>query len=109
MTSPRNGVHPQLEEQANRMIRESLKGVTKHSEKSDILTPWKEQDRKNREVYVESGTPDPTSRRGMFHRAWNSRDDHLNSREGMSRGGGRTASPGGTLSSFVEDHHGDDQ
>lgn len=102
MSNPRRGVHPQLEAQADRLIRESLKGVTKHSEKSDILTPWKEQDRRNREVYVESGTPDPTARRGMFHRAWNSARPDLNSREGMSRGGGRTANPGGSLSSFIE-------
>lgn len=52
------------------------------SEKSDILTPWKEMDRRRREVYTESGVPDGALRRGMYHRAWNSEFPHLNSTEG---------------------------
>ena len=103
MTAPRNGIHPQLEKVANEMLRVSLAGVTKHSEKSDILTPWKEQDRKNREVYVEGGVPDGATRRGNFHRAWNSRDDHLNSRDGITRGS-RTREVGGSLAGFVGQH-----
>lgn len=97
----RRGVHAQLEAQADRLIRESLKDVTKHSEKADILTPWKEQDRRNREVYVESGTPDPSVRRGMFHRAYNPERLDLNSREGLSRGGRREM--GGSMSEHVSD------
>lgn len=73
-----------MENEANRLIRESLQGVTKHSEKADILTPWKEQDRKRREVYVASGTPDPAVRRGIFHRALNPTQSHLNSRDGIA-------------------------
>jgi hypothetical protein len=78
----RHGVHAQLEEAATEMIRESLKGVTARSEKSDILTPWKEKDRKNREVYPASGFADGALRRGMYHRAWNPTAPHLNSRDG---------------------------
>lgn len=79
---PRSGVHPELEEEANRIIRESLRGVTARSAKADILTPWKEQDRKSREVYNATGVADPSSRRGMFHRSWNPSRPDLNSVDG---------------------------
>jgi hypothetical protein len=76
------GVHAPLEDAATELIRLSLEGVTSMSEKSDILTPWKEMDRRRREVYTESGTPDGALRRGMYHRAWNSQHRHLNSIDG---------------------------
>ncbi len=101
MNLPKRGVHPQLEAQADRLIRESLKDVTKCSEKADILTPWKEQDRRRREVYVESGIPDPSVRKGMFHRAYNPERLDLNSREGLARSGRREM--GGSLSEHVGD------
>jgi hypothetical protein len=77
-----SGVHPTLDDAATELIRESLEGVTSMTEKSDILTPWKEMDRRRREVYTEAGAPDAASRRGMYHRAWNSTHPHLNSVEG---------------------------
>lgn len=77
-----SGIHVQLEEAATELLRKSLEGVTSMSAKADILTPWKEMDRRRREVYTESGTPDGALRRGMYHRAWNSRSPHLNSVEG---------------------------
>jgi hypothetical protein len=95
-----------LEKAANEMLRQSMAGVTKHSEKSDILTPWKEQDRLRREVYVESGVPDGTTRRGNFHRAWNPERPDLNSRDGISRGG-RTREMGGSLQGFLDSHQED--
>lgn len=67
------------------MLRDSLAGVTKHSDKSDLLTPWKQQERYRREVYVTSGTPDPSVRSGIFSRAQNPARPHLNSREGTAR------------------------
>lgn len=73
----RNGKHKQLEEEADRLIRQSLVGVTKHSAKSDILTPWKEAERYRREVYPASGVADNT-RKGMFHRVANSSKPDLN-------------------------------
>lgn len=85
MASVRRGVHRPLEDAANQMIRESLKGVTSHRAKSDILTPWKEASRKRREVYVATGSPDPSIRRGMFNRVANTRKPELNSREGVAR------------------------
>ena len=80
------GVHQQLEAAANELIRESLKGVTSMAAKADILTPWKENDRKSREVYSPTGVADASVRKGMYNRTWNSRDAHLNSRDGHVRG-----------------------
>lgn len=77
-----SGVHQQLDDAATEMIRKSLEGVTSMAAKSDILTPWKDQDRKRREVYSSEGVPDGALRRGMFHRAWNSTHRHLNSVDG---------------------------
>lgn len=84
MAIARRGVHLQLEAEANRLLRESLEGVTKHSEKADLLTPWKERERRRREVYTTSGTPDASIRRGIFHRALNPSRPHLNSRDGIA-------------------------
>lgn len=72
----------ELEGIADELIRESLTGVTSRAAKSDILTPWKQQDRWDHEVYPGSGVADPAVRRGMFGRAWNRRHPHLNSRDG---------------------------
>lgn len=94
----RSGVHAALEAEANRLIKESLAGVTSHSAKSDILTPWKEGERYRREVYVESGVPDSSTRRGMFHRVLNPARPELNSRDGVAPARSRT---GGTLAAFV--------
>lgn len=79
----RRGVHHGLEEEANAILKEAFKGVTRHRDKSDILTPWKAAERAKREVMVPSGTPDGTVRRGSFHRAWNPEHAHLNSAEGL--------------------------
>jgi hypothetical protein len=82
MSRLRYGVFLELEEEANRLITESLAGVTSRAAKSDILTAWKEEDRRGREVYTSTGFADPAVRRGMFGRAWNPRHPHLNSRDG---------------------------
>jgi hypothetical protein len=100
MAPLRHGVHRQLEDEANRLIRESLKDVTRHSEKADILTPWKDIDRHRREVYVPSGVPDPAHRQGIFHRRANLQRPDLNSRDGLARG--RRLGIGGSLSQHVE-------
>lgn len=90
-----------LEAAANELIRKSLEGVTSMAEKSDILTPWKEQDRRSREVYNPSGVADSSLRSGMYHRSWNSRDAHLNSRDGVATRGSRTGMSS-SLENFVE-------
>jgi hypothetical protein len=82
----RRGVHLPLEEEANRIIKESLAGATRN-DKSDILTPWKLQDRLNHEVYVASGTPEAHLRKGRFGRVYNPRNPHLNSQDGTSASG----------------------
>ena len=78
----RNGTCRELEAIADELIRESLQGVTSREAKSDILTPWKQQDRWDHEVYPGSGIADPAVRRGQFSRAWNGKYPHLNSRDG---------------------------
>lgn len=85
----RRGVHRDLEDAADAMIKESLKSVTRHSDKSDILTPWKEQERRRREIYVPSGTPDASNRQGIFHRTINTGSPHLNSRNSSTSRGSR--------------------
>lgn len=96
----RFGVHAPLEDEATRLIMASLKGVTSMSAKSDILTPWKEQNRHDREVLVSSGMPDAAIRMGMFHRKWNSHQQHLNSRDGITAGRQRETS----LAAFVDEN-----
>jgi len=78
----RHGVCHQLEEEADRLIAESLKGCTSREAKSDILTPWKLEDRMNREILTSTGVADPAVRKGMFKRTWNPKHSHLNSRDG---------------------------
>ena len=81
-----SGVNITLEDLADEMIRRSLEGVTRYCEKDDILTPWKQQMRKSREIYTQSGVPDSSIRRGMYHRIANERQTWLNSRDGISKG-----------------------
>lgn len=95
----RYGVHHELEAEADRLIKQSMAGVTSMAAKSDVLTPWKEQDRKNKELLV--GVADPAARKGMYHRAYNNRDVHMNSRDGNSPRGHRT---GSTLAEFVSNN-----
>ncbi len=94
----RFGVHRPLEDAADRMIRDSLAGVHSHTAKRDVLTPWKENQRRRREVLVPSGTPDAALRRGNFHRAEGAA--HLNSRQGIV-GSQRIPS---SLARFVAEH-----
>lgn len=82
----KSGIHEQLEAEADALIFGSLKDVTSREEKSDILTPWKEKNRKSREILSRTGHPiDGALRRGMYHRAYNSRQTHLNSYDCPSR------------------------
>jgi hypothetical protein len=82
----RSGIHEQLEAEADALIFGSLKDVTSREEKSDILTPWKEKNRKSREILSRSGHPiDGALRRGMFHRTYNPVQTHLNSYDGPTR------------------------
>lgn len=81
----RYGVNKALEAVADQLLHDSLVGVTSMEEKKDILTPWKQKDRLDHEVYLPSGSPDAATRRGVYHRAWNPRDRHLNSSDGVAR------------------------
>lgn len=82
----RSGVNELLEAEADALIFGSLKDVTSREEKSDILTPWKEKNRRSREILSRSGHAiDPALRRGMFHRTYNRVQTHLNSYDGPTR------------------------
>lgn len=108
MGNPRYGVHAELEAEANRLLKESMAGITSQTAKRDILTPWKEKDRREREVYTDSGSPDSSMRKGMYHRAYNPTSPHLNSRDGIVRGRRSMDS----LRTFVAEHgaeHTDEQ
>jgi hypothetical protein len=76
------GVHVGLEEAADELLRQQVAALPR-SQKMDLLTPWKERDRLSREVYNSEGVPDPALRRGMYHRAWNPKHPHLNSRDAI--------------------------
>lgn len=101
MARMRYGTHRLLEEEADRLIHQSLKGVTSRKAKSDILTPWKEADRHRREVYTSAGVPDESVRKGMFGRSANRSRPDLNSRDGLARSNRVSSS----LTSFM-DYHG---
>lgn len=89
----RSGVHQPLEDAADELLREDLRRHTRHVD-NDILTPWKEANRRKREIYVASGVPDPAIRKGCFHRVLNPTRPELNSREGSAPP--RPAGAGGT-------------
>lgn len=79
----RHGVHAPLEDAANALIFGHLAKVTRSADKADVLTPWKERDRRSREIFVSTGTPDAALRSGIFNRVRNPdpRYKHLNSVE----------------------------
>lgn len=78
------GVHPQLEDIADELLRQSFAGITRAEERGGVLTAYMYQSRRAREVYPSSGVPDPAMRSGMFHRAYNSARPELNSRDGIA-------------------------
>jgi len=80
----KTGVDDELEQAADALLWDSLKGVTKFSEKADILTPWKAKDRKNHEVLTPSGLAQTHHRQGTYGRRDNRGDPSLNSREGLA-------------------------
>jgi hypothetical protein len=79
----RFGVHKALESEADALIMRELAKDPSFSSKSDILTPAKEALRRRREVYVSSGVPDASLRRGNIRRAFNPARPHLNSMEAI--------------------------
>lgn len=82
----RYGVHRVLEDAADAIIYAEVRKIKRHSE-NDILTPWKEKDRRRHEIYVPGGVPDAANRLGIYHRSTNPGRPELNSREGVARSG----------------------
>jgi hypothetical protein len=85
MARQRFGVFEELESVADEWIRQSFEGVTKYSEKTSILTKWKQQMRERREVLTSSGFPEKHIRQGMYNRVANMANLQLNSRDGIAR------------------------
>lgn len=80
------GTHLQLEDEATALIMASLVGVTNREDKADVLTPWKLKHRHTHEILTRTGAPvDPAVRKGIFGRAYNSVQTHLNSYDGPTR------------------------
>src|ERR1700744_2614192 len=98
----RYGVHGPLEQAADELLRQSLINVKSREEKSDILTPWKESNRRSVEVYSTSGVPDESFRQGMFKRARNRTKPSLNSCDGIVHGRRSMVDPS-VESSFAAD------
>lgn len=73
------GVHTELEAEADEILARHLSPLPA-SEKKDILTPWKERDRRSHEVYTREGVPRSTFE-GNYHRSLNPAMPHLNNRE----------------------------
>lgn len=81
-----SGVHKEMEAYADALIFDSIRHITNRLDKLDVLTPWKEKHRHEREVLTAHGAPvDAAVRRGMFNRDYNSRQTHLNSYDGPTR------------------------
>jgi hypothetical protein len=81
-----SGIHRESEDEADRLIYDSIRHITNRELKADVLTPWKERHRQQHEVYTSHGGPvDPSTRIGIFGRAYNSRQTHLNSYDGPTR------------------------
>jgi hypothetical protein len=96
------GRHAMLEDEADRLIKASLSGVTKQA---DILTPWKQQERLRREVYTQQGFPDESVRKGMFGRVANRSRPDLNSRDGRARNNRMSTG----LSTHIQEYGGPDK
>lgn len=60
-----------LEEEANRLLADDRRGVTKLSDKKDILTEEQLLLRKSKEVYNQNGVPDRSLMSGIFKREYN--------------------------------------
>lgn len=88
MTRMHFGVNPHLEAEADAIIRAATV-KQRAAEKTDILTPWKADNRRRHEVYPNGGIADSSVRQGMYERASNPTSPHLNSTDGHAPALGR--------------------
>ena len=78
----KTGVDEDLEERANALLFDVTRKERSQSAKSDILTPWKTDERYRREHLVP--VADPSQRLGVYGRAMNPERSDLNSRDGLA-------------------------
>lgn len=88
MAKMRHGVNPLLEAEADAILKQATVGQ-KAADKTDILTPWKADNRRGFEIYPNTGVADPAIRSGIFGRAANTSSPHLNSIDGAAPALGR--------------------
>lgn len=69
----KQGVDEELDELATEILQEDRRrrGVTKHSEMKDWLSPGQIYRRQSREILPTSGVPDKSYVSGLFHRVYN--------------------------------------
>lgn len=84
MSPVKSGIDEELEAEADQLIFDITRTTTRHGDKADVLTPWKARERRKREIYTGTGGPAPHIRQGVFSRAINPAQPHLNSREGVA-------------------------
>lgn len=93
------GRHAPLEDAADEILSQAL-GPLPATQKTDILTPWKEKQRRKHEVYTNEGVPTATYE-GNFHRVYNARHPHLNNVAGRVPRGLRSRTVDDGLSESV--------
>lgn len=71
LLSLRSGVDYKLEEEADKMLAESRRGVTSMSAKTDYLSKEQLALRQSKEVLNRQGAPDAAFMSGMYRRAFN--------------------------------------
>lgn len=64
------GVDHELEEQADKLLAESRRGITKHSQMKDFLSPSQLERREAREIGNRNGFPESYLFHGMAKRAY---------------------------------------
>ena len=69
--SLRSGVDYKLEEEADKMLADSRRGVTSMSAKTDYLSKEQLALRQSKEVFNRQGVPDSAFMSGMYRRAFN--------------------------------------
>lgn len=108
MGSMRFGVHKTLDDEASAIIRAGQKRLdVPPADPSLFLTPAKEALRRRKEIFVSGGVPDAALRVGVYSRAMNPRQPHLNSRDGAAPPARESGSPSrslASLSDFMDQH-----
>lgn len=100
----RSGVHRQLEDEADRILKASMRDASPE-EKGAILTSSQQNHRRSKEVFVSTGVPDPSVRNGTYGRSLNTARPDLNSAPSGVRSSRVSVGSGGGASSLAKFVH----